>query len=289
MLVSVIIPTWNRAGFVEKAVRSVLNQTMPDLEILVCDDGSTDGTREKVLAIKDSRVRWIEGQHGGRPAIPRNRGLKEAKGEWIAFLDSDDEWLPKKLAEQMAFAEKKELKAVCSNAQKLIPDQGIVDNYIVYTKETITFDDLLDDNKVICSSMMIHRSLLENIEGFPEEAEVATLEDYAFWLRTATLTDIAYIAEPLVIYRDDAANSVRSKMNLGVWEQKRNVINNFLRWAVKNGARMNFAIKANERFTGALLENFERELREVRNSRSFKLGGALLHPIKFLKGRLFRK
>lgn len=90
--VSVVIPTYNRENTIESSVRSALNQTYPVEEVLVCDDGSTDHTESIVRSIEDDRVKWLPGRHWGRPAPPRNRGLQVATGQWLAFLDSDDEW-----------------------------------------------------------------------------------------------------------------------------------------------------------------------------------------------------
>src|SRR5690606_38869541 len=97
--ISVIIPTWNRAETLGKAISSALNQTLSPYEVIVCGvDGSPD--QKVVNSIKDPRVRWIEGGKDGLASIPRNRGIKASKGEWLAFLDSDDEWLPEKLEKQ---------------------------------------------------------------------------------------------------------------------------------------------------------------------------------------------
>ncbi|MFY9338906.1 MAG: glycosyltransferase family A protein [Methanosarcina flavescens] len=94
--ISVIIPTWNRAETLGKAISSALNQTLSPYEVLVCGvDGSPD--QKVVNSINDPRVRWIEGGKDGLASIPRNIGIKASKGEWLAFLDSDDEWLPEKL------------------------------------------------------------------------------------------------------------------------------------------------------------------------------------------------
>src|SRR5512135_2903291 len=123
--VSVIIPTWNRRETLERAVRSALDQTVVPQEVLVCDDGSTDDSRRIVEAIGDPRVRWVEGPRGGRPAIPRNRGIRESSGEWLAFLDSDDEWMRDKLARQLAAAAGSGCRAVCTNAERFIPGRGV--------------------------------------------------------------------------------------------------------------------------------------------------------------------
>lgn len=234
--VSVIIPTWNRAGTIEQAVRSVLSQTMTLLEVLVCDDGSTDDTEQIIEAIGDPRVRWIRGSRGGRPAIPRNHGIAESLGEWLAFLDSDDEWMPEKLEKQLASAERLNAKAACSNAHRLIPNKGIDGVLLSWNKDRVEFSDLLLENRIICSSSLIHRSLMDAAEGFPEEEKFRAIEDYALWLRVATLTDFAFVNEPLVVYRDDPVNSIRNVFTAAdIFEQRRRVFENYLTWGQRHG------------------------------------------------------
>ena len=118
-LISVVIPTYNRAKDLMIAIDSVLKQSYPVLEILVCDDGSNDQSKELVLAINNSLVKWIDCGKNGGPAIPRNIGIKQSKGNWIAFLDSDDEWQSNKVEEQISQATKLNCKAVSSNAYKV--------------------------------------------------------------------------------------------------------------------------------------------------------------------------
>ena len=93
-LVSIIIPTYNRAEDLKRALKSVFDQTFRDYEVLVMDDGSIDNTREVVEKIKDARLRYERDENFGGPAVPRNRGLRLALGKYIAFLDSDDWWHP---------------------------------------------------------------------------------------------------------------------------------------------------------------------------------------------------
>jgi teichuronic acid biosynthesis glycosyltransferase TuaG len=117
--VSVIIPCWNNESTIKMAINSALNQTLLPEEILVCDDGSTDKTEKAVKTFHSPLVKWLDTKkHSGRPAVPRNRGLKKAKGEWLAFLDADDTWLPDKLKEQIVAAEETRCLAVCSNAYR---------------------------------------------------------------------------------------------------------------------------------------------------------------------------
>lgn len=227
--VTVIIPNHNRSELLQKAIQSALNQTVPLLEVLVCDDGSSDDSREIVNSIGDSRVRWIEGPRGGRPAIPRNRGIRESRGKWLAFLDNDDEWLPDKLEKQLRMANLLGCRAVCCNATRLIPGKGAAGNYLDLPKKRIVLDDLLHVNQIICSSAMVEKSVFTKVAGFPEAERLKALEDYSLWLRVATVTDFAFVPEPLVIYRDCAGESVRRE-SVSVQLQRRAVFNDFLAW-----------------------------------------------------------
>ena len=105
-LISVIIPTYNRNESLKRCIQSVIFQTYQNFEILVMDDGSTDGTKEIVTDFNDPRIIYEWDDNWGGPAKPRNRGIKKSSGEFIAFLDSDDWWLPKKLEESVVVLEK---------------------------------------------------------------------------------------------------------------------------------------------------------------------------------------
>jgi len=227
--VSVIIPTWNRAETVVAAVASALAQTHAPLEVVVCDDGSTDDSEQRIRAIPDHRVRWLPGSRGGRPAIPRNRGVAVAQGEWLAFLDSDDEWLPDKLARQLAAVRVTGRLACCTNAWRIFPDLDRREVMRSGADGVRALADLLEGNDVICSSALVHRSLMAHAEGFPEAAVLKALEDYALWLRIACFTDFDHVAEPLVLYRDEPAASVRAD-GLDAKAQRVEVLADFLGW-----------------------------------------------------------
>ncbi len=105
-LVSIIMPSWNTAGFIGDSIRCVLDQTYPNWELIIVDDCSTDNTDEVVASFADDRIVYLKNEKNCGAALTRNRALREAKGEWIAFLDSDDLWTPEKLEHQVAFMEK---------------------------------------------------------------------------------------------------------------------------------------------------------------------------------------
>lgn len=230
--VSVIIPTWNRAEQLIKAIESALTQTLPVLEVLVCDDGSTDNTLQTIKSIKDKRVKWLPGKHTGLPAVVRNRGIKKSQGNWLAFLDSDDEWYPKKLEKQLTFSKKKNSLAVCCNAYGIY-SQGERKKYLDYSKSTITFFDLIKTNYIILSSALVHRSLLSKCFGFPEGDKFRNAPDYAFWLRVSTQTNFAYLDEILVNYLDEPDKSIR-RFTKNPHLQKKIILANFLQWGWEN-------------------------------------------------------
>ncbi len=230
--VSVIVPTWNRKYLLMEAIQSVLMQTNSVLEVLICDDGSTDGSVLTARTSADARVHWIESSHSGLPAVPRNNGLRKARGDWIAFLDSDDEWQPAKIETQLRELEAAGTLASCTNAIHFLPGTGREGNLLCYDKNRIDFKQLLRNNQVVTSSSLVHRSIIEKCGFFPEDEPLRGLEDYSYCLRVATQTEFAYLHEPLVIYRDNPSHSIRSKeMDNVEWRQKLKVMRNFMQWA----------------------------------------------------------
>ncbi|MCB0764672.1 MAG: glycosyltransferase family 2 protein [Flavobacteriales bacterium] len=228
-LVSVIIPTFDRKEALLRAVRSCLEQSHAVHEVLVCDDGSTDGSREAILALDIAQVKWIGGERAGRPAVPRNRGINAATGHWLAFLDSDDAWVPEKLAAQLKLMERSRCKASCSNAERIMPDQRSGGPYFTEKADRFGLRDLLYVNRVICSSAVVEREVMLETGGFPEAPEMRAIEDHAAWLRVTAHTELCYSPEPLVRYTDDAKNSIR-KEDVPVSAQRERVLNDLLSW-----------------------------------------------------------
>jgi len=228
--VSVIIPTWNRAATVIPAIESALRQTYAPLEVLVCDDASTDDTEARVRQMPDPRVRWLPGPRGGRPAIPRNRGIAAARGEWLALLDSDDEWLPDKLEAQLQAVGKSGRLASCTNAWRMVAGQRQAEPLLDRPPPVLGFDTMLAGNIVVCSSALIHRSVVPAVEGFPEAKLFTAIEDYAMWLRVSTVTEFDCLATPYVLYRDDPAASLRAD-GIDGQRQQVEILVDFLAWS----------------------------------------------------------
>ncbi len=232
-IVSVIIPTYNRSVELLKAVESVRKQTEKRIEILVCDDGSTDDTKDRIEEITriDTRVKYLDCGHSGRPAIPRNIGIREAKGEWLAFLDDDDYWLPQKLEVQLRSVREGKQKACCTNAFCYSEGKNIEKKYFDENEDKIyDFYDVERDNPIICSSMMIHRSLISLCFGFPEEPQLRAIEDYAFWYRVSIYTKILFVAEPLLEYTICNPTSIRMDKKVTYRMQRKRIKRDFRIW-----------------------------------------------------------
>jgi glycosyltransferase involved in cell wall biosynthesis len=209
--VSVVIPTFNRRERTLRTIETVLAQGFTRFELLVVDDASTDGTVEALLGVDDQRLRIVRQEANGGVAAARNRGLREARGEWIAFLDSDDGWRPRKLERQME---------VARNAGR---DTGLVHALAATRTEDGTvppphrpesgdlWSTLLMTNVLhgAPSSALLHRSVWETIGGF--DTALPAIEDWDYWIRAARFFDVAIVDEVLVDYDDSAPVARRSR------------------------------------------------------------------------------
>jgi glycosyltransferase involved in cell wall biosynthesis len=208
-LVSVVIAAYNSGRFVGQAVKSVLAQTYRPFEIVVVDDGSTDDTAE-VLAGFGGGLRYVRQENGG-PAAARNRGIGEASGELVAFLDADDEWHAEKLSRQW-------------EALAASPRAGLVHTDVWYWDQTQgsryrrtgaraesqgdCYPRFFWRNPVTLSTVLLRRDCLRRVGGFDESIRRPSAEDYDLWLRIARHYPLAYLNEPLVTYRLHGANAV---------------------------------------------------------------------------------
>jgi glycosyltransferase involved in cell wall biosynthesis len=196
--VSVIIPTWNRRDRLLRAVDSVLAQTHPVGEIIVVDDGSTDGSAEALAQRYGDRVTCLRQANAGVSAA-RNRGLAAARGRFLALLDSDDEWLPEKTAKQLAlFAAKPELGMVLCDVRREDVTGALID--IFQRRRQIPEDGpalrhVLRDPALAPVSALLRREVYETVGGFDES--LRTAEDLDFHLRVAARFPIGVVAEPL--------------------------------------------------------------------------------------------
>jgi glycosyltransferase involved in cell wall biosynthesis len=212
-LVSVIIPTYNRGHVVPEAIESVLRQTYLRLEVIVVDDGSTDNTPECLQQFA-GRIRVVTQENAG-PAAARNRGIEMARGELIAFLDSDDLWLPRKLERQVTLLQKAGKGVPCClcnicmrwNEREIDSFQiasmkpSLVEGICVNVDEMIATRFLLLNQGVV-----VRRQTLAKIGGFDESLRL--LEDHDLALRLSLEGPWAFIRDPLVIWRESKEGSL---------------------------------------------------------------------------------
>ena len=197
--VSVVVPAYNAARHVGRAVDSVLNQTLLDLEVLVVDDGSSDET-VSVLQAYGARIRVLQQVNAG-PAAARNLGLREARGTYVAFLDADDFWAPGKLAAQVDLLEADAELGFCSTATRVVDAEGRTVTQWPCLQAGARLPDALFVNGAAISGstsgVMARRTLLEACGGF--DAALRGFEDPDLWIRLSATARYACIAEPLTV------------------------------------------------------------------------------------------
>ena len=194
-MVSVIIPAYNVGRIVGRAIESALAQTAPPLEIIVVDDGSSDDTGA-VAEQYGAKVRVLRQANAG-PAAARNRGARAAAGDWLAFLDSDDAWLPTKLERQLAYVGSPRIGLVCC-----------LTNGSVST-DRITLQNLWEYNYIGMSGVVVRRAAFEEVGGFDDDPGLISVEDYNLWLRIAMRWEIAMVPENLFVYLPRAGSLSR--------------------------------------------------------------------------------
>lgn len=207
--VGVVIPSFNRPIETERAVASVLNQTVLPRQIVVVDDGS-DSENVRILSgyLENLEVELILIPPSRHPGIARNSGISKLSTKWVAFLDSDDVWLPEKLEVQINEMTASNSAASCTNAYvNFINSESL---YLPKLKtKWLQTKMLLRGNLVINSSVVVERLLLESVGNVASSYSSRGAEDFATWLRISTFTDWLYLPEPLVVYADDSPDSLR--------------------------------------------------------------------------------
>ena len=205
MGVSVIIPTYNSGPWVVEAVASAMAQTRLPLEILVVDDGSTDDTGGR-LSPFGSRIRYIRKENGGVSSA-RNRGIAEARGEYLAFLDADDVWHPRKLDVQLRALQADDHFGLMGS--ELYDWPGIHSDFVEPENpkaETIPFENLMVRNCLVTSTILVRTRVVEQAGGF--DPAMSGPEDHDFWIRVAKVAPVGKLHLPLTGYRSATPGSL---------------------------------------------------------------------------------
>lgn len=204
--ISVILPTYNRAGTIGRAIRSVLAQTHSDLNVIVVDDASTDDTAAAVAEVHDERIRYMRLPKNLGPAGARNAGIHASTTRWVAFQDSDDEWLPMKLEDQLPIVRASPDVALVIGGYSIVSGDRLID--IVPVRTLLGEDplpDLLDGWPVITPTWLARRDILLELGGFDES--LRCLEDWDLIFRLTDRHPIRAVRGPVLV-KHSSADSV---------------------------------------------------------------------------------
>ena len=202
-LVSVVVPTYNRAELIERTIHSVLSQTYHELEVIIVDDCSTDDTQDRVAALQeaDHRMHYLRHNMNRGAQAARNTGIRKAKGEYIAFLDSDNEWLPRKLGRQMAlFSHKADLLGVVYCGYWKVSTGGDLLNEYVPRYRGIVYKQTLVDWLTDTSTLVVRKDILEKIHGFDEN--IHSYQEWDLCIRLARECEFDFVPECLTLYHE---------------------------------------------------------------------------------------
>lgn len=242
--VSIVVPSYNHGRYIGKMIDSVLSQTYTNWELIIVDNHSTDNTDSVILNYSDERIRVVKINNYGIVSKSRNKGIREAKGKWIAFLDSDDGWYSNKLEKCMEYVGKADIIYHDMQLYKadvdLMLDSSLKSRNLGYP----VFKDLLIyGNTLINSSVLVNKFLIESVKGLNEDKEMITAEDYHLWLKIAKRTNrFLYIPERLGFYtmhnmglsqRDTSAQLRRavSEFLSELSKREQNYVESFIRYS----------------------------------------------------------
>ena len=207
--VSIVLPTYDQARWLDGAIDTVRRQTFADWELLVVDDGSTDDTPAVVARhAGDGRIRYLPGAHAERAAA-RNRGIAASTGELVAFLDADDRWLPGKLARQVDALAAAPSAGLCYTPARFVgaDDRPLPVRKPPHAVSGNLFPALMRGNLIIIASVVARRRCLEEVGGFDATLPVYGCEDWDVWLRIARRHPVAVVDDEFTLYRVHAGNT----------------------------------------------------------------------------------
>jgi glycosyltransferase involved in cell wall biosynthesis len=210
-IVSVVVTTFNRVEMLSQTVDSILSQSFKDLELIIVDNLSTDGTSDYIKSLDDSRIRYLKNPNYGVIAVNRNYGVLQAKGKYIAFCDDDDLWMTDKLSKQIELLNKNpDVVLTYSHAESFLGDNIVSRKMNRRTVNQNHFFQLLRGNFIPNSSVLIKRDIFNALGGLNESINLR--EDYEMWLRVANNYLILGTDQVLIKYRLHRNNNAGSKV-----------------------------------------------------------------------------
>lgn len=286
--VTVIIPTYNRAAYLRHAMASVVAQTFTDWEILVVDNASQDNTREVVEEFKEKPIQYIRHESNRGGAVARNTGITHSQSEYIAFLDDDDEWLPKKLEAQMNVFEHSspQVGAVYTGHRNVNRGTGETTGIWRPLKRGNIYEELMKKNWVsTTSSVVLRRECVEKVGIFDER--LPSFQDYDLWIRIAKEYEFEYVDDLLVTYYQ---HGKKIWTNLGALEQGIDIMVD--KFGQSAELRRNFSyhyLSLGERYvTNGEMNKGRALLRKGMKLHPFEIKHYLNYGLSLLGGAMFR-
>ena len=216
-LVSIIMPSYNAAAYICEAIQSVISQTYENWELIIVDDCSVDSTEKIVRDIQDVRIRYIKNEKNLGAAVSRNIALKKAKGKWVAFLDSDDIWMPEKLERQIIYMQSNGYMFSYTNYIEIDKNSNYMGVKVTGPKQ-ITRKDMFKYCWPGCLTVMYDRERI----GVVQINDIKKNNDYAMWLKISKFADCYLLDEVLAAYRKGRNDSISScgYMSLIKWHYR---------------------------------------------------------------------
>ena len=202
-LVSIIMPSYNTAPYISSSIQSVINQTYNNWELIIVDDCSTDNTEDVLSEIKDDRIRFFKNEKNSGAAVSRNKALREAKGQWVAFLDSDDLWMPDKLEKQIRFMMDNGYSFSYTNYKEIDTD-GNETGVKVTGPKHVTKTGMYNYCWPGCLTVMYDATKV----GLVQITDIKKNNDYAMWLKVCKKAECYLLDECLAMYRRGRVGSV---------------------------------------------------------------------------------
>ncbi len=217
-MVSVLMCTYNREAYLQRAIESVLNQTYQEIELVIVDDGSTDGTKQMMSEYQDERIKFLPLEYNSFYCNAANQGLELCTGDYVAFMNSDDEWMPEKIEKQVEFMEQNPEYGACFTSVCLMNNKGedITEQCLGWKQLFATnyetqkewINHLFFKSSCLCHpSALVRKSVIEKVGGF--NLMYRQLADYDLWIRIVEQTPICVLQEPLIKFRWDTGDQTQ--------------------------------------------------------------------------------
>lgn len=240
-LISIVMPSYNTAKYIEASIRSILAQTYTDWELIIVDDCSTDDTDSIVARFDDARIKYLKNEKNSGAAISRNRALREAKGKWIAFLDSDDIWVPDKLEKQLRFM--KDNNYAFTYTDYMIQLNGEWLPYVYTGPKVVNKRRMYNYCYFSTITVMYDRERI----GLVQIADIRKNNDYAMWLQIIEKSPCYRLPECMSYYiKHDNSISSGSKAKLIKWHYL------LFRKALNKNCVVSAILTANNMFHGVI-------------------------------------